>query len=407
MSESAAKELEDSATRYAREAIRQDSQGARGLAIQHYQRSISTLIKLAQLYPDYKLNRLYLDRAMAYQERIKALQFAHGLLPNDSEQESSGLNSPESMESSARASQTNAPQVVQSLKASYSELVLKEKPQIDWEEVIGLDDAKKALRESIVFSTQRPDLYPLGWPRGILLYGPPGCGKTMLAAATASDIDSYFMTVDAASVMSKWLGEGEKNVAKLFNSGRKMLEKDGSSVIIFMDELDSLLGSRTQEVGGEVRVRNQFLKEMDGISDKGKNLRLYVIGATNKPWSLDWPFLRRFQKRIYVPLPDFTSRMNMLRLYTAPLRLEHNIKLEDVARVMEGYSGSDVRDICQGVQLRVVSELFESGNALDKTSQPREITLEDFKEVLKSRRPSVSPDMLRAYVAWSENFKAL
>ena len=103
---------------------------------------------------------------------------------------------------------------------------MKEKPNVKWDEVVGLDDAKRALRESIIFPVQRPDLFPLGWPRGMLMYGPPGCGKTLLAAATASEIDSYFITVDAASIMSKWLGEGEKNVAKLFNSARKLLEKE-------------------------------------------------------------------------------------------------------------------------------------------------------------------------------------
>jgi SpoVK/Ycf46/Vps4 family AAA+-type ATPase len=146
---------------------------------------------------------------------------------------------------------------------------------------------------------------------------------------------------------------------------------------------------------------------MDGIGDKGKNLHLYVIGATNKPWSLDWPFLRRFQRRIYVPQPDLQARIGMLSYYTAPLKMDSGIKVEDLARLTEGYTGSDVRDICQTVQIRVVSELFECGKALDKNLQPRAITLQDFREILKSRRPSISTDMVKAYENWSENFKAI
>jgi SpoVK/Ycf46/Vps4 family AAA+-type ATPase len=206
--------------------------------------------------------------------------------------------------------------------------------------------------------------------------------------------------------MSKWLGEAEKNVAKLFTEARKLLEK-GDPVIIFIDELDSMLGSRSNEVGGEIRVRNQFLKEMDGIQDKGKHTHLYTIGATNKPWALDWPFLRRFEKRIYVPLPNFEGRISMFKNYTAPINVDPTISLEDLSRISEGYSGSDIRDICQGGQLRVVRELFESGRALDKTAQPRPIVMTDFKEIMKSRRPSVSPEMLRAYANWTEQFKAL
>ena len=168
---------------------------------------------------------------------------------------------------------------------NFDDLVLKEKPHVKWEEVIGLDDAKRAIRESIVYPTKRSDLFPLGWPRGILLFGPPGCGKTLLAAAAAAEIDGYFLNVDAASMMSKWLGEAEKNVSKLFMLARRLQENEGVPVLLFIDEIDSLLGTRTSEIGGEVRVKNQFLTEMDGINVKIK--RYPVIRDWSNKQALD------------------------------------------------------------------------------------------------------------------------
>lgn len=392
----APQELENTASRFAEEAIRLDSQGSRGMAIQHYQRAVESLLKLVQLYPEYKLNKIYVERAKAYQHRIKALQESRGFDDGEDTQDTAPTNG-------------NGKSVgsVETLKAKFDDLIIKDKPKISWDEVVGLEDAKRALRESIVYPAQRPDLFPLGWPRGILLYGPPGNGKTLIAAATASEIAGYFINVDAASMMSKWLGEAEKNVAKLFSMARKTTQKENVPVILFVDELDSLLGTRTNEVGGEIRVKNQFLSEMDGINSKSKELQMYVIGATNKPWSLDWPFLRRFQKRIFIGLPDHDARYQMFKRYTSQLNVDGNLKLDELAKISETYSASDIRDICQSVQLRVVNELFASGKASDGNSKTRSITMNDFKDIVKNRKPSVSMEMVRAYMRWTEQFKAL
>jgi vacuolar protein-sorting-associated protein 4 len=388
---SASHELEKAATTYALDAVRLDKQGARGRAITLYQKAIESLLQLVQLYPEYGLNKVYVQRAIAYQERIKALQGAVSPIEMQTESNNGGDGGEAATGGGGKPG---------------TELVVTEKPEVNWEEVVGLDNAKKAVKEAIVYPVQRPDLFPLGWPRGMLLFGPPGCGKTLLAAAVATEIDATFYSIDAASIMSKWLGEAEQNVSKLFNSARKS-SNEGKPAIVFVDEVESLMGAHSNEVGGEIRVRNQFLKEMDGIVDKGKKLHVYVIGATNKPWDLDWAFIRRFQKRILVPLPDHHTRLMMLKLYTANLGIDADVDLHELARLSEGFSGSDIRDVCQSAQLKLIGEFFESGKAMDKAAQPRSLTMGDFRQIFEERKPSVSLDMLSMYNRWFEAFKAL
>ncbi|GBC68898.1 ATP-dependent zinc metalloprotease FtsH 4 [archaeon HR01] len=359
-------ELERIAAGRAKEAVYYDRIGQKSKAVKVYREVIEILWRIYSLTTDPTLKKVYQDKIREYQERID-------FLTSDSDT------------------------IASTPKTTMNDAVLTQKPQVKWDDIVNLEDAKKAIRESIVYPTKRPDLFPLGWPRGILLFGPPGCGKTLLAAAAASEIDASFHILDAATIMSKWLGESERNVSRIFNQCRQAA-RSGKPAIIFIDEVDSLTAERPLEVGGEARVRNQLLKEMDSILDKGRKDYIYVIAATNKPWLLDEPFIRRFQKRIYVSLPDLASRRRLFEMYTRGLNMDSSVELNQMAIITDGYSASDIHDICMEVQLKVVSEFFSSGGG--ENGAPRPITMEDFSEVIKRRKPSISLENMKRLLEW-------
>lgn len=364
------KELEKLAAERARAAVKYDKIGMREEAAKQYREAIALLEKLIELTDDPVMRRIYEEKQAQYRRRMEAL----------SEKVSVGGRVEEQAE----------------IDESF---IIQNPPPIKWDDVIGLEQAKRAILESIIYPMKRPDLFPLGWPRGILLFGPPGCGKTMLAAAVANEIDAVFMHVDASLIMSKWLGESERNIAKIFNAARKY-ESSGKPVIIFIDEVDSLAAVRLNEVGGEARARNQLIKEMDGLLDKGRKSLIYILAATNKPWLLDEPFIRRFQKRIYIGLPNYEARLKLFRYYAGKLNLD-NVGFSELARITEGYSAADIYSICVEVQIKIVSEFFEQGG-----EEPRKITMEDFLEVVRSRRPSVDQKSIERMLEWYERFGA-
>ena len=376
---SASEELESLAVRYANEAIQFDRQGSKGMAISRYQRASEVLLKLCSLYPEAPTNKVYMEHIENFRRRMKEL--------NDQ-----GSRTGTNPSSQLAVEQTEHFAPIQ-------------KPNVRWNDIADLRDAKMAVEESVVYPARRPDLFPLGWPRGLLFFGPPGCGKTLLAAAIATEINADFFCVDAATVMDKWLGQSEKNVANLFQDARRA-SGSGRPAIIFIDEVDSLVGIRGDEVGGEVRTRNQFLKEMDSISDKANPSHVYVVGATNKPWALDEAFIRRFQKRIFVPLPNVEARTELVSIYMKELTISGDVSTDELVHMTDGYSASDIRDILQSAQIKVVRELFQSQRITER-SRPRAICMDDIREILRKRRPSVSPEMLRFYDKWYERYKAL
>lgn len=225
------------------------------------------------------------------------------------------------------------------LQDALSSAIVREKPNVKWTDVAGLDQAKTSLQEAVILPTKFPQLFTgerKPW-RGILLYGPPGTGKSYLAKACATEADGTFFSISSSDLVSKWLGESERLVKQLFK-----LARENKPAIIFIDEIDSLCGSRSEgENETSRRIKTEFLVQMQGVGND--NDGILVLGASNVPWELDPAIRRRFEKRIYIPLPDFQARIVQFKIRIG--KTPNNLSEEDfieLANATEGYSGSDI-----------------------------------------------------------------
>ncbi|XP_040207005.1 spastin isoform X2 [Rana temporaria] len=280
--------------------------------------------------------------------------------------------------------------------------VIDSSPSVKFSDVAGQELAKQALQEIVILPSIRPELFTgLRTPaRGLLLFGPPGNGKTMLAKAVAAESNATFFNISAASLTSKYVGEGEKLVRALFSVARELQPS-----IIFIDEVDSLLCERREgEHDASRRLKTEFLIEFDGVQSGGDD-RVLVMGATNRPQELDEAVLRRFTKRVYVSLPNDETRLlllkNLLSKQGNPLTQK---ELAQLARHTEGYSGSDLTALAKDAALGPIRELKPEQVKNMSASEMRNIKYSDFMSSLKKIKCSVSSNTLESYIRWNTEF---
>jgi ATP-dependent 26S proteasome regulatory subunit len=280
---------------------------------------------------------------------------------------------------------------------------------VKFDNIGALEDVKTALNELVILPMRRPELFSRGnllRPcKGILLFGPPGTGKTLLAKALATEAGANFISITGSTLTSKWFGDAEKLTKALFSFASKL-----APVIIFVDEVDSLLGARGGSFEHEAtrRMRNEFMAAWDGLRSKDSQ-RILILGATNRPFDLDDAVIRRLPRRIYVDLPDADNRLKILKIFLDQENVEPGFQLENLANATEGYSGSDLKNLCIAAAYRPVQELLEEEKTSDTNGAPsvlRPLNLDDFLQSKSKVGPSVSYDAtsMNELRKWNEQY---
>ncbi|XP_030198740.1 katanin p60 ATPase-containing subunit A-like 1 [Gadus morhua] len=290
--------------------------------------------------------------------------------------------------------------------------IVSRNPNIHWEDIADLEDAKKLLREAVVLPMWMPDFFKgirRPW-KGVLMVGPPGTGKTMLAKAVATECGTTFFNVSSSTLTSKYRGESEKLVRLLFEMARFY-----APTTIFIDEIDSICGRRgtSDEHEASRRVKSELLVQMDGVGGASENddpsKMVMVLAATNFPWDIDEALRRRLEKRIYIALPTAVGRTELLRLNLREVDVAADVDLAFIAERIEGFSGADITNVCRDASMMAMRRRIqglspEEIRALSKEELLMPVTMEDFTLTLTKISKSVSASDLEKYESWMAEF---
>lgn len=266
---------------------------------------------------------------------------------------------------------------------------------VKFDDIGALEDVKNTLKELVTLPMRRPELFRhgnlLSPCKGVLLFGPPGTGKTLLAKALATEAGANFLSITGSTLTSKWFGDAEKLTKALFSFASRL-----APVIIFIDEVDSILGARGGAFEHEAtrRMRNEFMAAWDGLRSK-ESQRILILGATNRPFDLDDAVIRRLPRRIYVDLPDAENRAKILRVILAQEKVVDGFDFNELAHATEGYSGSDLKNLCIAAAYRPIQELLEEekrAGQINSIPALRILTFNDFIQAKAKVGPSIAYD---------------
>ena len=429
--------IRDKAIAFVKEAVREDQGGNYEAAFKLYLNALEYFKCYLKYEKNPRMAATVKEKYIEYLERAEELQKIVNAQKNAKEVSGTGASGAQ------RAKQPGEEDGEMSkMKGQLGGAIVTEKPNVKWDDVAGLQGAKDALKEAVVLPVKFPQFFTgkrKAWS-GFLLYGPPGTGKSYLAKAVATEADSTFFAISSSDLVSKWMGESEKLVSQLFNMAREQAPS-----IIFIDEIDALCGARGENGESEAsrRIKTEILVQMQGVgSSSGKVL---VLAATNTPYSLDQAVRRRFDKRIYIPLPDESARAHIFRVHVG--ETPNDLTDEDyqsLGAATEGFSGSDIDHVVKDVLYEPVRKVQEATHFVTISSpingQPAEepeyympcspgepgawessleelarlgyaarvlpppITATDFKKVLLRARPTVAAADLELHEKFTREF---
>eukprot|EP00051_Salpingoeca_urceolata_P012445 m.154252 g.154252 ORF g.154252 m.154252 type:complete len:515 (-) comp17494_c1_seq1:1353-2897(-) len=291
--------------------------------------------------------------------------------------------------------------------------IVMRNPSVTWDDIAGLVDAKALLKEAVVLPMLLPDYFTgirRPW-KGVLMVGPPGTGKTMLAKAVATECGTTFFNITSSTLTSKYRGDSEKLVRLMFEMARHYAPST-----IFIDEIDSICSQRgsSSEHEASRRVKSELLVQMDGVdgasnTEPGKTVT--VLGATNFPWEIDEAMRRRLEKRVYIPLPQAEGRKKLLEINLKGVELSDDVDLDEITNKTEGYSGADLTGVCREASMMAMRRAIagktpEEIRSMDKDSLHLPTTMDDLLQSLSKVSPSVSKSDIEKYVKWMDEFGA-